>query len=110
MASVAARSAASLSPRPTKRAADSAAASVTRTTSSARFLSMVVSIIPPTPPDNGDARRVFSSWGPPMSHLGVLFAEYAARWRASLLPVAEPADYGTVVEGGREYPLLSVEV
>ena len=39
IASVAARSAPSRSPRPTNRAAASAAASVTRTTSSARFLS-----------------------------------------------------------------------
>jgi hypothetical protein len=45
-----------------------------------------------------------------VSHLSVLFAEYADRWRASLQPVADPADYGTVVEGGRAYPLLSVEV
>jgi predicted deacylase len=40
----------------------------------------------------------------------VLFSDYAARWRASLRPTADPVDYGTVVEGGQEYPLLSVAV
>jgi hypothetical protein len=37
----------------------------------------------------------------------VLFAEYADRWRESLRGRAELADYGAVVEGGQEYPLLS---
>jgi succinylglutamate desuccinylase/aspartoacylase family protein len=37
----------------------------------------------------------------------VLFSEYAARWRESLTEVAEVADFGAVVEGGRAYPLLA---
>jgi hypothetical protein len=37
----------------------------------------------------------------------VLFDEYASRWRESLRGVTEAADYGAVVEGGREYPLLA---
>jgi hypothetical protein len=37
----------------------------------------------------------------------VLFSEYAGRWRESLRHVAEVADFGAVVEGGREYPLLA---
>jgi hypothetical protein len=37
----------------------------------------------------------------------VTFAEYEARWRESLRGVATPADFGVVVEGGREYALLS---
>jgi Succinylglutamate desuccinylase / Aspartoacylase family len=40
----------------------------------------------------------------------VLFEEYAARWRDSLAGVADAPDYGTVVEGGRSYPLLSASV
>jgi predicted deacylase len=42
-----------------------------------------------------------------MSQWGVLFDEYAARWRASLAGLAETADYGTVLEAGQAYPLLS---
>lgn len=37
----------------------------------------------------------------------MLFAEYADRWRESLRGSAALVDYGVVVEGGREYPLLS---
>jgi hypothetical protein len=37
----------------------------------------------------------------------VLFAEYAARWRESLRGSADVADYGAVVEAGREYALVS---
>lgn len=37
----------------------------------------------------------------------MIFSEYAARWRESLRGVAEVADFGAVVEAGREYPLLS---
>jgi len=37
----------------------------------------------------------------------VIFAEYAARWRESLRGVAEVADFGAVVEAGREYALLA---
>jgi len=37
----------------------------------------------------------------------VLFAEYAARWRASLAGLADLGDYGTVVEAGQPFPLLS---
>jgi hypothetical protein len=37
----------------------------------------------------------------------VLFAEYAARWRASLDGLADLADYGSVVEAGQPFPLLS---
>jgi hypothetical protein len=40
----------------------------------------------------------------------VLFTEYASRWRSSLRGIADLADYGTVAEGGREYPLLSASV
>jgi hypothetical protein len=40
----------------------------------------------------------------------VLFAEYAARWRESLHGMAAAADYGTVLEGGRAFPLLSAVV
>jgi len=40
----------------------------------------------------------------------VLFADYAARWRASLTGTAELEDYGAVDEAGRSYPLLSVSV
>jgi hypothetical protein len=40
----------------------------------------------------------------------VLFAEYAARWRESLDGMAAAVDYGTVLEGGRAFPLLSVVV
>jgi hypothetical protein len=35
------------------------------------------------------------------------FGEYAARWRDVVRGVADAEEYGTVVEGGREYPLLS---
>lgn len=45
-----------------------------------------------------------------MSHSGVLFSEYAARWRESLRPVADPVDYGVVVEADQRFPLLSVAV
>jgi hypothetical protein len=37
----------------------------------------------------------------------VLFAEYAARWREGLRGAADVEDFGVVVEGGREYPLLA---
>lgn len=37
----------------------------------------------------------------------MIFTEYAARWRESLRGVAEVADFGAVVEAGREYSLLS---
>jgi hypothetical protein len=37
----------------------------------------------------------------------VIFAEYAARWRDGLRGVADAEDFGAVVEGGREYPLLA---
>jgi predicted deacylase len=40
----------------------------------------------------------------------VLFADYAARWRASLAGTAELQDYGAVDEAGQMYPLLSVAV
>jgi predicted deacylase len=40
----------------------------------------------------------------------VLFSDYADRWRASLRGVADPADYGEVVEAGQTHPLLSVTV
>ena len=42
--------------------------------------------------------------------MGVLFSDYAARWRESLRTIADPTDYGRVTEGGQEYPLLSVKV
>jgi hypothetical protein len=42
-----------------------------------------------------------------VQQLGVHFADYAERWRASLTNVAEVVDYGAVVEGGREFALLS---
>jgi hypothetical protein len=35
------------------------------------------------------------------------FAEYAARWRESLRDVADVADFGAVVEAGRDYALLA---
>jgi predicted deacylase len=40
----------------------------------------------------------------------VFFADYAARWRASLAGTAELNDYGAVVEAGQTYPLLSASV
>jgi Succinylglutamate desuccinylase / Aspartoacylase family len=40
----------------------------------------------------------------------VLFADYAARWRASVPAPAEPFSYGTVLEDGREFPLLGLRV
>src|SRR6266436_8005570 len=42
-----------------------------------------------------------------MAGWGVVFAEYAARWRESLSGVARVEDFGSVVEGGREYALLA---
>ena len=45
-----------------------------------------------------------------MSHLGVLFTEFARRWRASLAGLAQLEDYGTVNEGDRSYPLLTATV
>jgi hypothetical protein len=35
------------------------------------------------------------------------FATYAARWRGSLLGVADADEYGVVIEAGRAYPLLA---
>ena len=35
------------------------------------------------------------------------FGEYAARWRDVVRGIADAEDYGAVVEGGREYPLLA---
>jgi Succinylglutamate desuccinylase / Aspartoacylase family len=46
----------------------------------------------------------------PMSDLGVLFTEFARRWRASLAGLAQLEDYGTVNEGDRSYPLLTATV
>jgi predicted deacylase len=40
----------------------------------------------------------------------VLFADYAARWRASVPAPAESFSYGTVIEDGREFPLLGLRV
>jgi hypothetical protein len=40
----------------------------------------------------------------------VLFADYAARWIASVPAPAEPFTYATVIEGGREFPLLGLRV
>jgi predicted deacylase len=45
-----------------------------------------------------------------MSVCGVLFSDYATRWRESLRATADPISYGTVIEAGRAYPLLSVAV
>ena len=45
-----------------------------------------------------------------MSHFRVRFSDYAARWRQSLRSIADPVEYGTVVEKGQEFPLLSVAV
>ena len=45
-----------------------------------------------------------------MSHLGVLFTEFARRWRASLAGLAHLEDYGTVEEGNASYPLLTATV
>jgi len=40
----------------------------------------------------------------------VLFADYAARWTASVPAPAEWFTYSTVVEGGREFPLLGLRL
>ena len=46
----------------------------------------------------------------PMSQLGVLFTEFARRWRESMAGLAQVEDYGTVDEGDRSYPLLTATV
>ncbi len=45
-----------------------------------------------------------------VSHLGVLFTEFARRWRSSLAGLAHLEDYGTVEEANQSYPLLSATV
>ena len=45
-----------------------------------------------------------------MSHLGVVFTEFARRWRASLAGLADLEDYGAVEEGNKSYPLISATV
>jgi len=37
----------------------------------------------------------------------VAFDDFASRWRGALRGVADAADYGAVLEGGRTYPLLA---
>ena len=43
-----------------------------------------------------------------MADLKVLFADYLARWNAPDLGPAERFSYGTVLEGGREFPLVGL--
>lgn len=38
----------------------------------------------------------------------MLFRDYAARWQTSLPEGAQPITFGTVLEGGREYPLVGL--
>ncbi|HVV50763.1 MAG TPA: succinylglutamate desuccinylase/aspartoacylase family protein [Polyangia bacterium] len=40
----------------------------------------------------------------------MLFADYLARWTASVPAPAERFSYGTVLEGGREFPLLGLRL
>ena len=43
-----------------------------------------------------------------VSQLGVLFGDYAARWRERVPTPAEPFEYGRVVEDGRDFPLVGL--
>jgi hypothetical protein len=43
-----------------------------------------------------------------VSQWGVEFSEYAERWERSVPAPAQPFRYGTVAEGGRDYPLVGL--
>jgi hypothetical protein len=45
-----------------------------------------------------------------VSNSRVLFGDYAARWNASVPAPAESFTYATVIEGGREFPLLGLRL